>query len=419
MMPSDTGRSFIESSQPSHLRIAYFGRPHTGGTHSVFRFLREGLVQFGIEVRWVGIGAPGECPPQDREWKSELLNGELVEVDLTDKKQQAEALYRHICSEAYDGVIANILSSDVQTNIVRYLPPSIIRLLLVHTISPAAYRAAQAVRDHVHATVAVSPRIRQDLTKRWGFTPTTTKYIPNAVNLTRFRPPTRTIQPPFRIIFLGRLEDTSKGIFWLPAIMHALRDEPVEWTIAGDGSDRSELENQIKEVGVPVKLMGSVLAHAVPSLLAEHHIMLMPSRFEGFGLALIEAMAAGCVPVASHIHGVTDSIVAHGKSGLLFPIGDTRTASRQIQSLIRDPEYMAAMSHSATQVVYKKYDISTVAEQYTHLIRRVTEEPPDVALPLAFKDWAMPAGLKPGLHYYLPEWLKNVLRQGLERYYWR
>jgi len=75
----------------------------------------------------------------------------------------------------------------------------------------------------------------------------------------------------------------------------------------------------------------------VPAVLAEADIYVFPSRYEGFGLSLVEAMACGCVPVASAIHGVTDTIVDDGGTGRLFPIGDWQRAADCIVRLTADP----------------------------------------------------------------------------------
>ena len=62
----------------------------------------------------------------------------------------------------------------------------------------------------------------------------------------------------------------------------------------------------------------------------------MPSRFEGFGFSLIEAMAAGCVPIVSRIHGVTDWIVEDGKTGFVCGIDKPREFAERLIQLSKD-----------------------------------------------------------------------------------
>ena len=93
---------------------------------------------------------------------------------------------------------------------MRYLPASFFRVLIVHSISLGTYRYACATRDHVHLAVGVSPRIREDLLRSFGFPAEHTIEIPNAVDSARFDVLTeRTASPggDLRVISLGRLED--------------------------------------------------------------------------------------------------------------------------------------------------------------------------------------------------------------------
>ncbi len=68
-------------------------------------------------------------------------------------------------------------------------------------------------------------------------------------------------------------------------------------------------------MAVAVSYAGSVQLSDIPVIMASHDVLIMPSRFEGLGMTMIEAMAGGCVPVVSHIRGVTDTIVVPGQNG--------------------------------------------------------------------------------------------------------
>lgn len=107
---------------------------------------------------------------------------------------------------------------------MRYLPADILRIMIVHNITPGTYAAARAIRDHVHATVGVSKRCR-DLVRQHGFDASRTLVIPHGLN--RDIHLSRNVQKPdesgpLRLLYLGRMEDNSKGIFWLPNILREL-----------------------------------------------------------------------------------------------------------------------------------------------------------------------------------------------------
>lgn len=170
------------------MKIAYFVLPHLGGTYTVFRNLRAGLAPHGIELCWLGLAPAGQGLASGLE--QEAAFGTLVEVpSQVDDRAAARLLERAILAGGFDGVVVNVLSDRIQTNIVRYLPADLIRLMVVHNITPGTYAAAEAIRPHVHATVCVSQRCRDDLVKRHHFPAGRTSVIANAVALDAFLKP--------------------------------------------------------------------------------------------------------------------------------------------------------------------------------------------------------------------------------------
>ncbi len=398
------------------VKLAYFVKPHLGGTYTVFRQLRKGLRAHGIEVEWMGLSHDAR---EATAWTDTSENGVLLHTEsCSSEKQQAEAMLAALHERGFDGVFVNVLADRVQMNLARYLPAHMLRIMIVHNITPGTYAAARALRDHVHATVGVSQRCRRDLVVRHGFPVSRTFAIPNALEVEEIadRPRRREPAEPLRVLYLGRVEDASKGVFWLPDIMAAIT-EPVTLTVAGDGPDLEALKRRLEPHAAMTTFLGAVSPDQVPETLASHDVLLMPSRFEGFGLTLLEAMAAGCVPVVSDIAGVTDTIAENDVSGILCPIGDWRAAARSIDELARNPERLAAMSVAARHRVADKFGLKRMAGSYARLIEDMAHQRPTIALPLPMDEWATPLGLRAGLRTYLPAPVKNWLRVARERWY--
>ncbi|MGH6858774.1 MAG: glycosyltransferase family 4 protein, partial [Phyllobacterium sp.] len=266
------------------MKFAYFVRPHIGGTYTVFKQLREGLAGFGIEVRWLAMGEHESLG--DPLWFSELEFGSVIETGgLHGERDQAQALASALADEGYDGVFINVLSDRVQTNIARYLPETILRIMIVHNITPGTYAAAAAIRDHVHATIGVSERCRKDLVERYGFAPAHTHVIPNAIDTEVFRGKMREARQEtrLRMLFLGRIEDASKGVFWLPGIMERL-PRSAALTVAGAGPDLEKLRKDMAPHASRIEFLGAVPPAQIPALLLRHDVLVMPSRFEGYPL---------------------------------------------------------------------------------------------------------------------------------------
>jgi len=393
------------------MRVAYFGFPNLGGTFQVFRQLRAGLRPLGVTVQWVGTGGEAHDVLADPRWAAEMGCGFVVGGRNSAPEVCARQLAQALDAATFDAVFVSVLADVVQTNLVRYLPPHLLRIMIVHSITPGTYGAAHAIRDHVHATVAISPRIRDDLLRRHSFAADRIVTIPHAVdpdllccNIERRQ------NDALRLLYLGRIEDQSKGVLLLPRILSRL-PEHITLTVAGDGPDLAKLKRRCRKFGERVRFLGAVQYENAPALLADHHVMVMPSRFEGFGLTLIEAMAAGCVPVVARIRGVTDWIVKDGHDGSLFPPGSSAKAARRIIQLDRDRGRLDEMSRAARRSSEVDYTRAAMAASYHRLLKQLRSDPPSISAPLDLATWEMPGGLRAGLRTRLPKPVKNLLRQ--------
>ena len=395
------------------MKLAYFVFPHLGGTYTVFTQLRRGLAPYDVDLRWLGLRHATDPVPGDA-----ATFGTSVDVaDFPDEGALVRRLVDIVVSEGFDGVVVNVLSDRIQTNLVRYLPDTILRFMLVHNITPGTYAAARAIAPHVHATICVCRRARDDLIERHGFPAARTHVIPNAVSLDDFPTADRAVTAhgeALRLLFLGRIEDASKGVLWLPEIL-ARAPASVRLTIAGDGPDLSRLKAALPAAAPRVDMLGAVDFQAVPALLASHDVLLMPSRYEGLPMALVEAMAAGCVPVASSLRGVTDMVVDDGHDGLLFPVGDRKKAGELISALDGDRLHLRQMSVAARRKVARNFTLARMAMRYAEVLRKTAARPPPIAPALPIETWSLPQGLRPGLRTYLPGPVKNWLRLMRER----
>jgi len=403
------------------MKCAYFVRPHIGGTYSVFTRLSSSLRHSGIELRWLAAGAAGETisfPPAVQGLSDALRKGDALDpMGVLDEETRARRMVAFLRENKFEAVFVNVLSSRFETNLVRYLPDDILRIMIVHNITPGTYAAARAIRDHVHATVGVSKRCRDDLVNHYDFDAARTLVIPHGLTQNICTPQTASQQhenEPLRLLYLGRIEDNSKGVFWLPNILRELKCD-YHLTVAGDGPDLAELRHRLESFHEKVSFMSWVAPSDVPRLVGRHDVMIMPSRFEGFGLTLIEAMSQGCPAVVSRIAGVTDTIVTDGEDGLLFSVGDFRQAARHIDFLASNKDLRDEMAQAAVLKVAVAFDSDQVGHTYARLLETLMQSRPAIAPPLALSQWVMPNALHSSLRSRLPKPVKNWLRQMRER----
>jgi glycosyltransferase involved in cell wall biosynthesis len=138
----------------------------------------------------------------------------------------------------------------------------------------------------------------------------------------------------------------------LPAIRARTPDVVFLW--AGAGELEGELRRRITEIGARdrIRLLGR--RTDVASLLAAADLFVFPSRYEGFGFALVEAMAAR-VPIVASDQSATPEIVVDGSHGLLFRLGDQEHLAERIAWALAHPREMSAMAERAATRFAERY----------------------------------------------------------------
>ena len=221
----------------------------------------------------------------------------------------------------------------------------------------------------VHAFIAYSRRMYDELVARLPHRADTIFHLPYGIPLpSAVR---RPVDGPLRALYAGRFEQQQKGIFDLPDIDRALRamGVTVAWTIAGTGPDEDELK-QRWAFNPGVRWTGPLTNAALLELYSQQDVFVLPTRFEGFPVALVEAMAAGLAAVVSDIPSGVPEIVDAGVSGERPPVGDARAFAGAIARLDRDRGRLEAMSTAARHVVASRFDIRDRVADYQALYAR-------------------------------------------------
>jgi glycosyltransferase involved in cell wall biosynthesis len=183
----------------------------------------------------------------------------------------------------------------------------------------------------------------------------------------------RSARGALRLLYVGRM-NRSKGIFDLPLIDARLRELGVEarWTLQGVGPDADALRNNWDHRAT-VRWSGLQPIERVLALYPEHDVLVMPSRAEGLPVALLEAMAAGVVPVVSDLESGIREVVGTGTTGYRVAPGDVDAFAAAIAELHRDRDRLETMSRQARQSVAERFDIRARAADYQALCARWKE----------------------------------------------
>ncbi|SIT36549.1 Glycosyl transferase [Paraburkholderia piptadeniae] len=149
----------------------------------------------------------------------------------------------------------------------------------------------------------VTPRVAEQIQSRFKIDRKRIFIVFHSYDQVIFRPACARKQAPLKVVFAGRLDD-SKGV---EDVLELARRLPsVEFGLVGDGP----LKRRIEWTGLPnVTLFGRVNGRAaISSIYRQHHVIVLPSKRttaweELFGMVLVEAMACGCIPMATNHTG--------------------------------------------------------------------------------------------------------------------
>lgn len=180
-------------------------------------------------------------------------------------------------------------------------------------------------------------------------------------------------RPENFLLYFGRLDVFHKGIdILLGAIkLIAAKRPDIELRIAGRGSSADKITAMVSELGIQknVKLLGAVSDAQRNELLSTAAIQLMPSRFEGFGLAAAEAMAAGVPLIAADV-GSLPEVVDAPRGGILIPPEDVGALAAAAEKLLDDPYGRSTLSITARDSA-RRFSWSAVAEAHLAFIEHV------------------------------------------------
>jgi glycogen(starch) synthase len=163
-----------------------------------------------------------------------------------------------------------------------------------------------------------------------------------------------------RLLFIGQLTP-RKGY---DLVVHALPHVVVQFPnarlqiVSGlNHADRAAMEQMARELGVEehVTFLGRVDDSELVNLFRNATVYVTPTRYEGFGLTLLEAMAAGCPIVTSDIPVVRE-IIEHGRNGWLTPYNDSEGLAQGIVRLLGDAPLRQTLVAGGMAALRERFD---------------------------------------------------------------
>jgi rhamnosyl/mannosyltransferase len=276
------------------------------------------------------------------------------------------------------GEISNLLFGRGRATIISY-QSDVVRqagvLRLYHPLLKAALRRADRILASSPAYVQSSDYLRP-LAERCTV-------LPIGVEVERFARPRpaevaalRARFPGPLLLFVGRLR-YYKGLNYL---VEAMRRVQATLLVAGSGPEAASLWAQVAQAGLTrrVVFLGDVGDDELPAYYQAADLFVLPSsqRSEAYGIALLEAMAAGTAVISTELGTGTSWLNQHGHTGLVAPAGDSVALAAAITDLLADDARRRQMAAAAQARAGAEFDlerqIDRVLDIYAEALRYPT-----------------------------------------------
>jgi glycosyltransferase involved in cell wall biosynthesis len=239
---------------------------------------------------------------------------------------------------------------------------------IVFGAQPWIQRALRrALSSRLGAHVAVGEQVGREVEKMIGLKPGSIETIYNGVPDVPLNPVPRAAAGPI-VGAVGRLSP-QKGLDVLIRAT-ALLPADVTCVLVGDGPLRTELEQLAESEGVADRVIITGWVERARDYLPALDVVAMPSRFEGFPLAAVEAMLACRALVATPVQSIPEA-VQDGTTGLLVAPEDHRALASAIDELLRDADRREAMGRRGRALALERFTSRTMARSYEALYRRL------------------------------------------------
>lgn len=303
-----------------------------------------------------------------------------VHVELQNRKAgsggKAETLFRvskYIYKNKIDVVHCNSLNAP---ELLLFKPVLYPKARIVHTIHDVGQYSSLPKWKIIFRNklcdsfVAISDSVKNDLVEA-GADSQKIRVVYNAIDLKKFQNNRKKNFDKNRIVIgnVARIMPEKKGQDVLVAAIERLKkvypEIVCEFAGAYDAQHKIAYENlknevRLKGLSKNIRFLGNI--ENIPSFLGEIDIFVLPSRYEGFGISLIEAMSMGIPCIASNLDGPAE-IIGNNERGELFQVGDVDELVTKIEQVVDHYSEYQGKQIKIREYICKNFDIHEMSKK--------------------------------------------------------
>ncbi|MBW4550079.1 MAG: glycosyltransferase [Aphanocapsa sp. GSE-SYN-MK-11-07L] len=292
--------------------------------------------------------------------------------------------------------------------VIPHLPSNIKCVYVVHDTAPRYWATALQEEDNLEAIVAVSETVAHKFRHQLKDSQKLSVICNGCLFPDRLE---MNLMRQNDLIFLGG-DNPTKGAFDVLNLWKQLFKLGFSGKLHWFGNVKPAFETKIDQMpnSQHIQIYGHVHRDLIFSTAAFAKVLLMLSRVEPFGMATIEAMSMGCVPVAWDIETGTKEIAIANKSGLFAPLNNTYALAKQVLSACESHQ---ALSSAAIERARTDFNETVMWNHYASMIDRISNVQP-IQRP---KMDQIPIPFSPPIHRFqlLPSRLRSTIREFVGR----
>lgn len=222
--------------------------------------------------------------------------------------------------------------------------------------------------DKIPKVFSISQSVKDDLYQRYGINSTV---VSNGIMAKSFaHRPNKPHATPLSVVMVSRLDHKKKGQDLLIKATAALQGK-IHVTLIGDGDSKNYLSQLARDLNASpwVQFLGAKTQAYIQEHLCKYDLFVQPSRREGFGLTVAEAMATKIPVLVSEGQGPAE-VTCGSKYGWIFKNGSVDDLIKKIDYISSHYEEALSKSEEAYQYVCNTYDVSITAKTYLDLYKK-------------------------------------------------
>ncbi len=255
---------------------------------------------------------------------------------------------------------------------------------LAHADEAVFYEWLSYYEPLIHKFVAVSREIEARLHQRIPHRQADIVMRPYPVEVNPLLKRSYSLQPaPLQLMYAGRMEEPQKRVSDLIRLIKALAVAQVnfQFRLVGYGPATPSLLHQIEQLEKDTRQRVNFVGTLPPADMAQAwqtaDICILVSAYEGTSIAMLEAMAQGCVPVVTQVSG-TAEVIRHGVNGLVVPVGQIEEMARHIQTLDQQRGQLLKLGTAAQSTILERFTYPQYGSWFLDLSAQAWQQPPRI-----------------------------------------